>query len=107
MGILNGDHYEIKTKSRAKNRVSSGWLELKIEWWKRSDFVDCIAILADYILPEEYDGCVEIEGIELNSDEILFDSELPDDFVSSEFEGYDPQTMESLFAAPISVDGEF
>jgi len=32
-------------------------------------------------------GCVTIEGIELTSEEVLFDSELPDDFVSSEFEG--------------------
>jgi isoleucyl-tRNA synthetase len=32
-------------------------------------------------------GKVTIEGIELTSEEILFDSELPDDFVSSEFEG--------------------
>ena len=35
----------------------------------------------------EANGCVTIEGIELNSEEVLFDSELPDDFVSSEFEG--------------------
>ena len=35
----------------------------------------------------ETNGCVTIEGIELNSEEVLFDSELPDDFVSSEFEG--------------------
>ena len=32
-------------------------------------------------------GFVTIEGIELTSEEVLFDSELPDDFVSSEFEG--------------------
>ena len=32
-------------------------------------------------------GSVTIEGIELSSEEVLFDSELPDDFVSSEFEG--------------------
>ena len=32
-------------------------------------------------------GIVTIEGIELTSEEVLFDSELPDDFVSSEFEG--------------------
>jgi isoleucyl-tRNA synthetase len=35
----------------------------------------------------EANGTVTIEGIELNSEEVLFDSELPDDFVSSEFEG--------------------
>ena len=32
-------------------------------------------------------GSVTIEGIELSSEEVLFDSELPDDFVSSEFDG--------------------
>ena len=35
----------------------------------------------------EANGSVTIEGIELASEEVLFDSELPDDFVSSEFEG--------------------
>jgi isoleucyl-tRNA synthetase len=35
----------------------------------------------------EANGTVTIEGIELNSEEVLFDSELPDDFVSSEFDG--------------------
>ena len=35
----------------------------------------------------EANGSVTIEGIELNSEEILFDSQLPDDFVSSEFSG--------------------
>jgi isoleucyl-tRNA synthetase len=35
----------------------------------------------------EANGSVVIEGIELSSEEVLFDSELPDDFVSSEFEG--------------------
>ncbi|WP_305556733.1 isoleucine--tRNA ligase [Methanobrevibacter sp. V74] len=35
----------------------------------------------------ETNGSVVIEGIELSSKEVLFDSELPDDFVSSEFEG--------------------
>lgn len=30
-------------------------------------------------------GFIEVEGFELSSDDILFDSELPDDFVSSEF----------------------
>ena len=35
----------------------------------------------------EANGSVVIEGIELNEEEVLFDSELPDDFVSSEFEG--------------------
>ena len=35
----------------------------------------------------ESEGKVEIEGIELTAEEVLFDSELPDDFVSSEFEG--------------------
>ena len=35
----------------------------------------------------EANGCVTIEGIELSAEEVLFDSELPDDFVSSEFEG--------------------
>ena len=35
----------------------------------------------------EANGIVTIAGIELNSEEVLFDSELPDDFVSSEFEG--------------------
>ena len=35
----------------------------------------------------EANGTVTINGIELNSEEVLFDSELPDDFVSSEFEG--------------------
>ena len=32
-------------------------------------------------------GLITIEGIELTSDEVLFDSQLPDDFVSSEFKG--------------------
>ena len=32
-------------------------------------------------------GSVTIEGIELSAEEVLFDSELPDDFVSSEFDG--------------------
>ena len=35
----------------------------------------------------EANGNVVIEGIELSAEEVLFDSELPDDFVSSEFEG--------------------
>ena len=35
----------------------------------------------------EKNGTVTIEGIELTSQEVLFDSELPDDFVSSEFSG--------------------
>ena len=35
----------------------------------------------------ESNGKVVIEGIELTTEEVLFDSELPDDFVSSEFEG--------------------
>ena len=35
----------------------------------------------------EANGSITIEGHELSSDDILFDSELPDDFVSSEFEG--------------------
>ena len=35
----------------------------------------------------EANGSVTIEGIELNSEEVLFDSQLPDDFVSSEFSG--------------------
>ena len=43
----------------------------------------------------------------LNMEQLEEDDLLPLDNVSSEFEGYDPQTMESLFAAPISVDGEF
>ena len=35
----------------------------------------------------ESNGSITIEGHELSSDDVLFDSELPDDFVSSEFEG--------------------
>ena len=35
----------------------------------------------------EANGSVTIEGIELSAEEVLFDSELPDDFVSSEFKG--------------------
>ena len=35
----------------------------------------------------EANGSVTVEGHELSADDILFDSELPDDFVSSEFEG--------------------
>ena len=38
-------------------------------------------------------GKVVIEGIELSSEEVLFDSELPDDFVSSEFEGGDRKSV--------------
>ena len=35
----------------------------------------------------EANGSISIEGHELSADDVLFDSELPDDFVSSEFEG--------------------
>lgn len=35
----------------------------------------------------EANGSIVVEGHELSKDDILFDSELPDDFVSSEFEG--------------------
>ena len=35
----------------------------------------------------EANGTVIVEGIELSEEEVLFDSELPDDFVSSEFDG--------------------
>ena len=35
----------------------------------------------------ESNGSVTIEGIELTAEEVLFDSQLPDDFVSSEFNG--------------------